>query len=97
MEDQLDESKPWLDCCRCCSNRIPRGEGVQIGGKWFCNAEHAVVDARYLRLCMKAKIKAQKYPAHEIDYSVAHFYLRSKLDSSQPHPLRLRRRLAAPA
>jgi hypothetical protein len=66
------------ECCRCCAQPIA-DKGYRSGEMIYCNAEHSLVHERYLRLAKKAKEKAARYPAHEIDYRIADFYLRTKL------------------
>ena len=69
-----------LDCCNCCARVISNGSGFRdADGKIYCNEEHAKVNRRYLRQCKKAIDEAKKYPAHQVDYQIAQFYLSAKL------------------
>ncbi len=78
MEDHTDKEFA-AHCCLCCTKRVVKQAYRDAEGHVFCNEAHALVRRRYIRLVKKAFDKAARYPAHEVDYRAAHFYLSHKL------------------
>jgi hypothetical protein len=85
MEDQVSQTKHVArHCCGGCSKPIEPGTEYWIDNKAYCNAEHELVDRRYLRLCKKAREKAKRFDTPdkkgEIDYTIANIYRIARLD-----------------